>query len=351
MDTDSVYSPGKDSASADSPMSLTSLGIPTRTHHLEPPPPNHGFPQHSRLSLALTVVPPPEGQPPPSPPHVQFAWEASGRDLQGLDEPMWVDEKDWDEQSKLSKGSMQRTPAGLHDPPSFSVWTQRPLMEALEEQALQTDMAVLPGRKAFDPLFNTWYEHVCAPVEPLPGREVVYGVMALQYYELCQKTRQDRELDVLLDKDLEDLAHAFMDRLYGVPYSHYWQAEANAVGAVRVLSQVEGTPLLIPPSDRNCELWKRALTAIEQAQGVDSLPPLEQKVLADIWHITLDHSCLDPTEGQAKMPAVTHWLESQDWERLQPQLSHLAHTVEPLLVLTETPQTAEHSATDEGETP
>ena len=97
MDTDSEYSPGHDSASVDSPMSLTSFGIPTRTHHLVPPPPNHGFPQHSRLSLALPVVPPKEGKPPPMPTHVQLAWEASGRDLQGLDEPMWVDEKDWDE--------------------------------------------------------------------------------------------------------------------------------------------------------------------------------------------------------------------------------------------------------------
>ena len=93
------------------------------------------------------------------------------------------------------------------------------------------------------------------------------------------------------------------------------------------------------------------MNAIEQAQGVGSLPSLEQKVLADIWHITLDHSCLDLAESQAKLPAVTHWLQSQEWERLQPQLSHLANAVEPLLVLTETPQTEEPSADDEGETP
>ena len=117
-------------------------------------------------------------------------------------------------------------------------------------------MAALPGQKAFAPLFNTWYEHTCGPVEPLPGRVVVYGVMAMQYYERCQQTLQDRELDVLLDKDLEDLAHTVVDRLYGAPYSHYWHAEANAVGAVRVLQQLKGTPLLIPPSDRKCDLWK-----------------------------------------------------------------------------------------------
>ena len=105
-------------------------------------------------------------------------------------------------------------------------------------------------------------------MEPLPGRDVVYGVMAMQYYELYQQTLKDRELDVLLDKDLEDLAHAFIDRLYGHPYSHYWHAEANVVGAVRVLQQLKGTPLLIPPSNRNCELWKDILSAIEQAKGV-----------------------------------------------------------------------------------
>ena len=109
------------------------------------------------------------------PTHVQLAWEASGRDLQGLDEPMWVDEKDWDEQSKLSKGSLQVKPAVLHAPPPFSVWTQQSLMETLEEQALQMDMAALPGRKAFVTLFNTWYEHTCEPVEPLPGRAHVGG--------------------------------------------------------------------------------------------------------------------------------------------------------------------------------
>ena len=81
------------------------------------------------------------------------------------------------------------------------------------------------------------------------------------------------------------------------------------------------------------------------------LPPLEQKVLADIWHITLDHSCLDLTESQDKMQEVSQWLESQDWEGLQPKLSHLANVLEPLLVLPETPQPEEPNKEDEGETP
>ena len=87
--------------------------------------------------------------------------------------------------------------------------------------------------------------------------------------------------------------------------SHYWHAEANAVGAVRVLQQLQGAPLLIPPSNRNCKPWKDILTAIEQAEGVGLLPPLEQQVLADIWHITLDHSCLDRTVHQGKMQDVS----------------------------------------------
>ena len=58
------------------------------------------------------------------------------------------------------------------------------------------------------------------------------------------------------------------------------------------------------------------MIAIEQADGVGLLPPLEQKVLVDTWHITLDHSCLDPMGNQDKMPAVSQWLESQEWERL-----------------------------------
>ena len=55
----------------------------------------------------------------------------------------------------------------------------------------------------------------------MPGRNVVYGVMAMQYYELCQKTRQDKELEVLLDKDLENLTFTFINRLYKIPYNHY----------------------------------------------------------------------------------------------------------------------------------
>ena len=130
--------------------------------------------------------------------------------------------------------------------PPFAVWTQRPLMEALEEQALQMDLRALPGRQAFAPLFNAWCANSCEPVAPLPDRGVFYGVMAMQYYEFCQQTQQERELEVLLDKDLEDLAHAFIDKLCGHPYSHYWHSEANAVGAVRVLPKVQGQPILMP---------------------------------------------------------------------------------------------------------
>ena len=168
-----------------------------------PLPPDQGFPQHSRLSLALPIVRPKEGHNTLMPTHVQLAWEASGKDLQGQpEETMWVDETAWDDQSKLSKGSLQLMPAVLHAPPPFSVCTQRSLLETFEEQASQRNMAALPGRKAFVPLFNTWYEHTCEPVEPLPSRDVVYGVMAMQYYELCQQTRQDRDLGVIIEKDL-----------------------------------------------------------------------------------------------------------------------------------------------------
>ena len=43
MDTDPMYFPGDDSDSADSPMSLSSLGVNTRTHHLGPPPQTKDF--------------------------------------------------------------------------------------------------------------------------------------------------------------------------------------------------------------------------------------------------------------------------------------------------------------------
>ena len=92
------------------------------------------------------------------------------------------------------------------------------------------------------------------------------------------------------------------------------------------------------------------LTTFEQAEGVGLLPLLEQRVLADIWHITLDHSCLEQPVNQAMLNDVSQWLDSQDWEQLQPKLSHLANVLEPLLVLSETPQQEEPNNKDEGET-
>ena len=51
------------------------------------------------------------------------------------------------------------------------------------------------------------------------------------------------------------------------------------------------------------------------------------------------------------MQEVSQWLDSQDWELLQPKLSHLPNVLEPLLVLPETQQQEEPGKEDEGETP
>ena len=153
MDIDTNYAPGNDSDGWSSPMSLSSTGVTTHTQTPKvqidnglPLAQDPGFPQHSRLSLALSVVPPQEGHNPPMPTHMRMAWEASARDLEGQDEEtLWVDKTAWDEKSKLSQGSVCKETQELYAQPPFSVWTQWPLMETLEEQALQTDLRALPG--------------------------------------------------------------------------------------------------------------------------------------------------------------------------------------------------------------
>ena len=95
------------------------------------------------------------------PEHVRVAKEASAQDLAFYEEePLWP-EKSKEEESLMSHDSeLEETLA----PRIFSVWSQRPFVEKLVEEAEMRDFSLMDGKPAFEALFEPWYEHSCEPV-------------------------------------------------------------------------------------------------------------------------------------------------------------------------------------------
>ena len=147
---------------------------------------------------------------------------------------------------------------------TYSVWSQRPFIESLVDEAETRDFSWMEGRPAFDALFDPWYAHSCQPVEHLPDRMEVYGVLALQFHDLCQTHKVNLGVNQLTDQDYQDMAHLFMHKLYGQPYSHYWHAEANEVGAQNILD-LGNVPLVVPPANENCVFWHTTMSLLKDS--------------------------------------------------------------------------------------
>ena len=229
-ESDSGYSPPYHSNSSDQ-MSLASSFRP-HTRHIskhtgEAPGDGLGFPLHARLTMELPMLVTEEPLDTQVPEHVRVAKEASAQDLAFYEEePLWP-EKSEEEESLMSHEGEPEQQAG---PRTFSVWSQRPFVERLVEEAEMRDFSLMDGKPAFEALFEPWYEHSCEPVEPHPDKEEVHGVLTLQSHDLCQNRRRELGVHQLTDQDYQDMAHVFMHKLYGQPYSHYWHVEANEVG-------------------------------------------------------------------------------------------------------------------------
>ena len=207
----------------------------------------------------------------------------------------------------------------------------------------------MEGKPAFDALFEPWYEHSCKPVEPHPHREEVHGVLALQYHDLCQNRRSELGVHQLTDQDYQDMAHVFMHKLYGQPYSHYWHVAANEVGDQNILD-LGDTPLVVPPAYEHCPFWTTTMKLLNESSQVQRLSCSEMrlKVIADLWHITTDHSCRDKAPTPAQLEPLHTWLHTADLMMLQTLLSSLANDIEPLLVMKNLPPPTASVSSDEG---
>ena len=90
-----------------------------------------GFPLHARLTMELPMRVTGEPLDTQVPDHVKVAKEASAQDLAFYeDEPGWPDKSD-EEDSLMSDRMELEEPA----PQTYSVWSQRPFIESLVDEA------------------------------------------------------------------------------------------------------------------------------------------------------------------------------------------------------------------------
>ena len=130
--------------------------------------------------------------------------------------------------------------------------------------------------------------------------------------------------------------------------SHCWHVEANEVGARNILD-LGNTPLVVPPAYENCAFWKTTMTLLNESAQVQRSGFTERrlKVIADLWHITTEHSCREQLPTPSQLEPLQQWLHSADLMKLQTLLSCLTNDIEPLLVLKKVPSPEASVSSDE----